>query len=68
MAKVCGVLTAGERQRIVDDLVGRQETNGGWSTASLVGEWKRHDSTPMDKKTDGYATGLVTYVLRQAGR
>ena len=63
-----GVLTPELRQRIADDLIGKQQSDGGWATASLVGDWKRHDSTPLDTKTDGYATGLVTYVLQQAGR
>jgi squalene-hopene/tetraprenyl-beta-curcumene cyclase len=66
--RISGVLTTEQRQRIVDDLVNQQRADGGWSTASLVGEWKRHDSTPMDPRSDGCATGLITYVLQQAGR
>jgi squalene-hopene/tetraprenyl-beta-curcumene cyclase len=35
----------------------------------LLGEYRRHDGTTNDKDapSDGYATGLVVYVLRQAG-
>ena len=34
-----------------------------------LGDWKRHDGTSNDPKapSDGYATGLVVYVLRQSG-
>jgi squalene-hopene/tetraprenyl-beta-curcumene cyclase len=67
-SKIPGVLTPELRQHIVDDLVARQQSDGGWATAALVGGWKRHDATPLDMKTDGYATGLVTFVLQQAGQ
>jgi squalene-hopene/tetraprenyl-beta-curcumene cyclase len=33
----------------------------------LVGTWKRKDRTPLVTSSDGYATGLITYVLQQAG-
>jgi squalene-hopene/tetraprenyl-beta-curcumene cyclase len=66
--KIPEVLTPELRQRIVDDLAKAQQADGGWATASLVGGWKRHDSTPLDMKTDGYATGLITLVLEQSGR
>jgi hypothetical protein len=32
-----------------------------------VGGWKRHDGTPLETKSDGYATGAVTFSLQQAG-
>jgi squalene-hopene/tetraprenyl-beta-curcumene cyclase len=66
--RISDVLSAEQRQAIIDELLSKQQADGGWSTASLVGDWKRHDSTPLDKETDGYATGLVTYVMQQAGR
>ena len=56
------MLTRGERQAIVDQLVAAQQADGGWSTASL-GAWKRNDGSALDTRTDGYATGLVTFVL-----
>ena len=66
--KIPGVLTPDQRQGIIDALVGKQQDDGGWSTASLVGDWTRRDKTALDPKTDGYATGLVTFALQQAGR
>ena len=50
------------QQAIVDALLGAQQDDGGWSTASL-GSWKRADGTPLDTRSDGYATGLVTLAL-----
>jgi squalene-hopene/tetraprenyl-beta-curcumene cyclase len=63
--KIAGVLTSEQRQRIVDDLIAKQQRDGGWSTASLAGDWTRRDSTPLDTASDGYATGLITFVLEQ---
>jgi hypothetical protein len=31
------------------------------------GEWKRHDNTPIDSRSDGYATGLTIFALKEAG-
>jgi squalene-hopene/tetraprenyl-beta-curcumene cyclase len=61
------VLTPDQRAAILDALRSRQARDGGWSTASLVGDWTRRDSTPLDTNTDGYATAFITYVLQQAG-
>ena len=33
----------------------------------MVGGWKRKDNTPLDTRSDGYATGLVAFALEQAG-
>ena len=32
-----------------------------------LGSWKRVDNTALDTRTDGYATGLVAYVLQATG-
>jgi squalene-hopene/tetraprenyl-beta-curcumene cyclase len=65
--KVDGLLTDAERHGIVDGVLSRQQPDGGFSISSFVGDWKRHDNTPLETKSDGYATGLVAYVLEQAG-
>jgi squalene-hopene/tetraprenyl-beta-curcumene cyclase len=59
------LLTRDQKQAVADALIAAQQTDGGWSTASL-GSWKRNDGTPLDTRTDGYATGLVTFVLESA--
>jgi squalene-hopene/tetraprenyl-beta-curcumene cyclase len=67
-AKVPEILTADQRKSMVSDLLAKQRPDGGWNTASLVvASWKRHDDTPFDANSDGYATGLVTFALEQAG-
>jgi squalene-hopene/tetraprenyl-beta-curcumene cyclase len=60
------LVSADERKAIVDGVCERQNSDGGWSLASL-GQYKRGDNTPLDSASDGYATGLVTYALQRAG-
>ena len=60
-------LLAGPQQlAIVAEIAGLQREDGGWSLSSL-GTWARRDETPVATKSDGYATGLVTLALQQAG-
>jgi squalene-hopene/tetraprenyl-beta-curcumene cyclase len=62
--KLPGVLTADQRDGIVAAILAAQQTDGGWATAAL-GPWQRVDGTPLETGTDGYATGLATFVLEQ---
>ena len=62
-----GTLTFAQQAAIIDDVVGRQRPDGGWSLSSL-GSWERRDDTAVDQTSDGYATGLVTLALRTAGQ
>lgn len=63
-----GLLTADDRTAIVAELRAKQRPDGGWSLPSL-GDYKRHDGSANDPAapSDGYGTGFVVYVLRQAG-
>lgn len=62
-----GLLSAQEKQEIVDKLLALQKPDGGWGLATL-GDWVRADKMPQDTEhSDGYGTGFVIYVLRQAG-
>jgi hypothetical protein len=62
-----GLLTKAEQQALIDEAVSKQQADGGFSLSSFVGDWKRKDNTPLETKSDGYATGLVTFTLQQAG-
>jgi hypothetical protein len=42
-----------------------QKADGGWS-ASDLGDWHRRDGTPLETRSDGYATGLIALVLEEA--
>jgi squalene-hopene/tetraprenyl-beta-curcumene cyclase len=65
--KVSGLLTPAQQKAIITEALSKQQENGGFSLSSFVGGWKRRDNTPLETKSDGYATGIVTYALQQAG-
>lgn len=62
------LMTADERARAIQDLLALQQSDGGWSLASL-GTYQRRDKTMNDPGTpsDGYGTGFVVFALQQAG-
>ena len=72
------LLTSAQRVALIAEIQGRQRDDGGWALDSL-GTWRwsktsapfRAPGTPdaaMLAKSDGYATGLIVYALRQAGQ
>lgn len=66
--KIPGLLQPAERTAIVNEILGKQQEDGGWSSASLItATWKRKDESPQETRSDGYGTGLIAYVLEQAG-
>lgn len=69
-SKVDGLMTAEQKTAAVADLRKAQHKDGGWCLPAL-GKYKRRDEakTPNDPAadSDGYATGLAVFVLRQAG-
>jgi squalene-hopene/tetraprenyl-beta-curcumene cyclase len=71
------VVTDAQRDALVDQLVKAQRADGGWSLEAM-GPWKWSKTAPPVKspgdldaalltQSDGYATGLVVYTLKQAG-
>jgi squalene-hopene/tetraprenyl-beta-curcumene cyclase len=66
--RISGLMSADEQERTIKELLALQRPDGGWSLASL-GDWKGFDKRENDKNapSDGYGTGFVVYVLRQAG-
>jgi squalene-hopene/tetraprenyl-beta-curcumene cyclase len=66
--KMPGLITADRRAAIISDALALQQPDGGWSTVSLIpASWPRRDRTPKVTKSDGYGTGMVAFVLEQAG-
>ena len=62
-----GLLSPDERQGVIDAVVAKQQADGGWSMASLA-PWKRQDGSAQETASDGYATGLITFVLQDVDR
>jgi squalene-hopene/tetraprenyl-beta-curcumene cyclase len=77
--KLPGLIDARQQKSIIDEILSKQRPDGGWSLSSLVWTWRgtslyslaklwaRSEGTPLEAKSDGYATGLISLVLEQAG-
>ncbi len=81
--KLPGLLTPEQRASIIKEVLSKQQADGGWrlsslvwssrgwSLSSLASSWimrsVKEDGTPLELNSDGYATGLITFVLQQAG-
>ena len=59
---VPGVMTFDQERELAKRVSSLQHQDGGWSLADL-GTWKRRDDTSMEKRSDGYATGLVVLIF-----
>ena len=67
-SKLPGLMTGQEREALAKELQAKQHPDGGWSLTDLgQGTWKRHDDTPFDLRSDGYATGLIVLALEENG-
>ena len=77
--KLPGLLSRKQQNAIIEEALRQQQPDGGWRLASITWRWKgwsvksllkrwlRGDGTPLAHKSDGVATGLVTFVLEEAG-
>lgn len=63
--KLNGLLTRDQQNKIVEETLAKQRDDGGFSMSQLIGGWKRHDNTPLDTSSDGYATGVIAFALEQ---
>ena len=72
-----GLVTEAQRNALITELVALQQDDGGWSLQAM-GPWKWSKTAPpvtspggldgsLLTRSDGYATGLVVYTLKQAG-
>jgi squalene-hopene/tetraprenyl-beta-curcumene cyclase len=71
------VVTDAQGKALIDELVRAQREDGGWSLEAM-GPWRWSKTAPpvrapgdlnasLMSQSDGYATGLVVYTLKQAG-
>jgi squalene-hopene/tetraprenyl-beta-curcumene cyclase len=77
--KLPGLLAPEQRDAIISEILKRQQADGGWRLASITWRWNgwslrslenmwlREDGTPMEGKSDGVATSLMTLALQEAG-
>ena len=77
--KLPGLVTRDQQKAIVQEILNKQQTDGGWRLASitwkwngwsfrsLVNMWIREDGTPMEGTSDGLATSLTVLALEESG-
>ncbi len=63
-AKLEGLLSKEEQKEIIDQVLEKQQEDGGWRLFSL-GNFRPIPENPST--SDGYATGLILHVLKTAG-
>lgn len=77
-SKVPGLVEPERQKSIIQEITSAQQSDGGWELSSLAwpSGWSfrsmvrrrlRSDWTRQDSASDGYATGLITYVLQETG-
>jgi squalene-hopene/tetraprenyl-beta-curcumene cyclase len=78
-SKSPNVLSPKQQIAIVESLLSKQQSDGGWNLSSLAWTWhgsslkwlaklwSQSENTLLEGKSDGYATGMIAYVLEQYG-
>ena len=78
-SKVPGLLKPEQRNSIIKTVLSKQQEDGGWRLpplawrwdgwriSSIAKLWLRPDLTSVETRSDGYATGLIAFVLQQLG-
>lgn len=74
-----GLINSQQQKTIVDEVLKKQQADGGWQLAPLTWKWRgwtlasfgriwlRSDGTLAPRNSDGFATGIIAFVLPQAG-
>jgi squalene-hopene/tetraprenyl-beta-curcumene cyclase len=78
-SKLPNLLSPKQQTAILENLLSKQQSDGGWNLSSLAWTWRgsnlkwlanlwcRSENTLLEGKSDGYATGMIAYVLEQYG-
>jgi squalene-hopene/tetraprenyl-beta-curcumene cyclase len=66
-SKLPELLTSEQQHAIAQEALSKQQADGGFSLSSFVGTWQRRDHTPLELRSDGYATGLLALALQESG-
>ena len=62
-----GLITPSRQQALIREIWAHQRADGGWSLAALMPQWRRRDGLAPVADSDGYATGIITLALQDAG-
>ena len=65
-SKLPAALPGPMRRPLLDEILRKQQADGGWTLESL-GSWSPHPKAPPTSGSNCYATGFVAFVLEQAG-
>ena len=77
--KLPGLISPEQQKAIINEALSKQQADGGWRLASIAWRWHgwslqslenmwiREDGTPMEGKSDGLATSVITLALQEAG-
>lgn len=77
--KLPRLLSPEQQKAIVQEILSKQQSDGGWRLASIAWKWRgwslksftnmwlREDGTPLEGKSDGVATSLTILALQEAG-
>jgi len=65
-SKLPGALPEPLRRPLIDEVLRKQQADGGW-TAESLGPWTPHPQAPSSTGSNAYATGFLAFVLQEAG-
>ena len=65
--KLPDLLPLADQHALAAEVLSKQNPDGGFSLSAFVGAWKRRDETPLETQSDGYATGVMAFVLQETG-
>jgi hypothetical protein len=54
------------RQSIIDEVLRKQQADGGW-TIEALGPWRPHPEAAPSQGSNSYATGYAAFILQEAG-